>query len=162
MQLEVRQTQLERSSRDHTDVFMATDVGGGRAAGRHDATLTPAQRRRQHFCSGTARGLPVNPFYKAETLSFCACPQTGLPLWPHPHPTLRAQTTRGHDRYSQLWFGLGRQRRSLFPRGQGQLAWGLGRVWFHRGWTPDIRHRVRLWRRWRRGRRCGRVRRARR
>lgn len=142
---------------------------GGRrrgAAGRHDATLTPAQRRRQHFCSGTAGGLPVNPFHKAETLSFCTRPQTGLPLWvrppPPPHPTPRAQTTREHARYSQLWFGLGRQRRSLFPRGRGQLAWGLGRVWFHWGWTPDIRHRVRLWRRWRRGRRCGRFRRARR
>lgn len=170
MQLEVRQTQLEPSSRDHTDVFMTTDGGSGGAAGGHDATLTPAQRRRQHFCSGTAGGLPVLPFHKAETLSFCTRPHTGLPLWAHPptssppppHPTPRAQTTRRHDRYSQLWFGLGRQRRSLFPRGRGQLAWGLGRVWFHRGRTPDIRHRVRLWRRWRRGRRCGRFRRARR
>lgn len=133
MQLEVRQTELEPSSRDHTDVFTATDVGGRGAAGRHDATLTPAQRRRQHFCSGTAGGLPVNPFHKAETLSFCTRPHTGLPLWAHPAPPLLHPTPprglRLHgDATGTHSFGLGLVGRggASFPGDGGSMPglWG--------------------------------------
>lgn len=103
----------DRHNRSHpaetTQMCLRPQSGAeGGAAGRHDATLTPAQRQRQHFCSGTAGGLPVNPFHKAETLSFCTHPQTGLPLWPpNPNPTppwglrLHGDTTGTHS------FGLG-------------------------------------------------------
>lgn len=71
MQSELRQTQLEPSSTNHTDLFTATD--------RQQLADSPWQMRchidtsikaGECFCSKRAWDLPIKPFYKAETLSF--------------------------------------------------------------------------------------------
>lgn len=67
------------------------------------------------------------------------------PPWRLASPPPEATDTKEPVEYSQFWFRLCRQRRTIFPRGWRQLAWGRRRLWCQWGGALPICHRVRLW-----------------
>lgn len=129
------------------------------------AHTMPHIKAEECFCSEKARESPFNPPDKTETQHYHSHHTSD------DHPSLSPSlqqapcywvaytvgtNTCGQDRYLQLWFRFGRQRRPVFPRGWRQLAWCWAWIWYHRGWTlnwhRDICCGIRLWQRWRWGR----------
>lgn len=102
--------------------------------GKHDAALMQHKSSGNAFVQGfTSLSLPLG-------LKRASQPSLVVSL-----PPPQATDTKGPVEYSQFWFRLCRQRRTIFPRGWRQLAWGRRRVWCHLGGAFLICHRVRLW-----------------
>lgn len=115
--------------------------------GKHDAALIQHKSSGNAFVLGfTSVTLPHYHFHWASDGPLS-------PPWWLTYPPPPATDTKGPVEYSQFWFRLCRQWRSIFPRGRRQLAWGGRRVWCHLGGTFPICHRVKWWLRWRRRRR---------
>lgn len=130
-----------------TQICLQLQTGSSQQShsGKHDAALMQHKRSGNAFVQGfTSPSLPLDLKRASQPSLVVSLPPTPPP--PPPPPAPGPTHTKGAVEYSQFWFGLCRQRRSIFPRGWRQLAWGRRRrVCCHLGGAHLIRHRVRLW-----------------
>lgn len=131
----------DRNNRSH--LTKTTEICLQTAAGRLTLAHTVPHYTKAGacFCSKGAWDSPFNPFIKLiQDYHFHQTSDSPPRLSVSHHPPwwlacLQGTDTRGHKRYSQLWFGLGRQQRAILPRGWRQFVWDWRWIWGHLSWN---------------------------